>query len=41
MIWLLRVAFTGVLLTMLCVIGWASTMLPLWQTPRLLLRREA
>jgi hypothetical protein len=37
MIWLLRIAFTGVLLTMLSVTGWASTMLPLWQTPRSLL----
>ena len=34
MIWLLRIAFTGVLLTMLCVTGWASVQVPLWQTPR-------
>jgi hypothetical protein len=37
MIWLLRIAFTGVLIAMLCVTGWASTVLPLWQTPRSLL----
>jgi hypothetical protein len=37
MIWLLRIAFTGVLLTMLFVTGWASAILPLWQTPRTLL----
>jgi hypothetical protein len=37
MIWSLRIAFTGVLLTMLFVTGWASTVLPLWQTPRSLL----
>jgi hypothetical protein len=34
MIWMLRVAFGIVLLTMLCVTGWASAQLPLWQTPR-------
>jgi predicted permease len=33
MIWLLRVAFSGVLLTMLCVTGWAGARVPLWQTP--------
>jgi hypothetical protein len=37
MVWLLRFAFGGVLITMLCVTSWASTLLPLWQTPRTLL----
>jgi hypothetical protein len=37
MIWLLRFAFGGVLITMLCVTSWASTLVPLWQTPRTLL----
>jgi hypothetical protein len=37
MIWLLRIAFTAVLITMLCVTSWASAVLPLWQTPRSLL----
>jgi hypothetical protein len=38
MIWWLRVAFGGVLITMLCVTAWASTLVPLWQTPRSLLQ---
>jgi predicted permease len=33
MIWLLRFAFGGVLITMLCVTSWASALVPLWQTP--------
>jgi predicted permease len=33
MIWLLRLAFSVVLVTMLCVTGWASAQVPLWQTP--------
>jgi hypothetical protein len=37
MIWLLRFAFGGVLITMLCVTSWANTLVPLWQTPRTLL----
>lgn len=36
MIWLLRIVFAGVLITMLCVTSWASALLPLWQTPRAL-----
>jgi len=36
MIWLLRIAFAGVLITMLCVTSWASALVPLWQTPRAL-----
>ena len=34
MIWLLRLFFGGVLISMLCVTGWASALVPLWQTPR-------
>ena len=37
MIWLLRFAFGGVLISMLCVTGWASAVVPLWQTARPLL----
>jgi hypothetical protein len=37
MIWSLRIAFSVVLVSMLCVTSWASTLLPLWQTPRALL----
>jgi predicted permease len=33
MIWLLRLAFSAVLVIMLCVTGWASAQVPLWQTP--------
>src|ERR1700761_7173553 len=33
MIWALRIAFIGVLLTMLCATSWASMQLPLWKTP--------
>jgi len=36
MIWLLRIVFAGVLITMLCVTSWASALVPLWQTPRAL-----
>ncbi len=36
MIWLLRIAFAGVLITMLCVTSWASSLVPLWRTPRAL-----
>ena len=34
MIWLLRIAFSVVLVTMLCVTSWASAHVPLWETPR-------
>jgi hypothetical protein len=34
MIWLLRAAFSVVLISMLCVTSWASAHVPLWQTPR-------
>ena len=34
MIWFLRIAFAGVLITMLGVTSWASAQVPLWQTPR-------
>ena len=34
MIWFLRIAFIGVLLAMLCVTGWASSVVALWKTPR-------
>jgi hypothetical protein len=34
MIWFLRVAFTGVLITMLCVTTWASSIMPFWNTPQ-------
>ena len=34
MIWLLRIAFSAVLITMLCVTSWAGAHVPLWQTPR-------
>jgi hypothetical protein len=34
MIWLLRYVFGSVLITMLCVTGWASARVPLWYTPR-------
>jgi Protein of unknown function (DUF1475) len=37
MIWSLRIAFTGVLIAMLWVSGWASAAVPLWQTPHALL----
>src|SRR3974390_938392 len=32
----LRLAFSGVLVTMLCVTGWASAHMPFWQTPQAL-----
>jgi Protein of unknown function (DUF1475) len=38
MIWLLRFAFMGVLIAMLCVTGWASALVPLWQTPHSLVQ---
>jgi hypothetical protein len=34
MIYALRIAFLGVLITMLCVTGWAGSHMPLWQIPR-------
>jgi predicted permease len=34
MSWWLRCAFSVVLVTMLCVTGWASVHVPLWHTPR-------
>jgi hypothetical protein len=34
MIWFLRIAFSFVLVSMLCVTGWASLRVPLWETPR-------
>ena len=36
MIWFLRIAFSGVLITMLCVTSWASAQVPLWRTPEAL-----
>lgn len=38
MIWLLRAAFSAVLVTMLCVTSWASAHVPLWQTPAQVVR---
>jgi hypothetical protein len=37
MIWSLRLAFTAVLIALRSVTGWASAILPLWQTPQSLL----
>jgi hypothetical protein len=34
MIWFLRIAFIGVLITMLTVTGWASLIMPFWHTPQ-------
>ena len=34
MIWFLRIAFSGVLFTMLCATSWASLQCPLWKTPQ-------
>lgn len=34
MIVFLRIAFSGVLVTMLCVTGWASLQCALWRTPQ-------
>jgi hypothetical protein len=34
MIWLLRFVFVGVLVSMLCVTGWASSVVALWRMPR-------
>jgi hypothetical protein len=34
MIWFLRIAFLGVLVTMLAVTGWASSIMPFWHTPK-------
>jgi hypothetical protein len=34
MIWFLRIAFTCVLVTMLCVTSWATLQCPLWKTPQ-------
>ena len=36
MIWFLRIAFGGVLVTMLCATSWASCQCPLWKTPQAL-----
>lgn len=33
MIWFLRIVFSCVLITMLCVTGWASSQCALWKTP--------
>lgn len=34
MIWFLRIVFSGVIVTMLCVTSWASLQCTLWETPR-------
>ena len=34
MIWFLRIAFSVVLIAMLCVTTWASSVVALWETPR-------
>ena len=34
MIWALRIAFIGVLITMFAVTCWASSVVALWKTPR-------
>ena len=34
MIWFLRIAFIGVLISMFAVTGWASSVVALWKTPR-------
>ena len=34
MIWFLRIAFSAVLVIMLCVSSWASLQCPLWKTPQ-------
>lgn len=34
MIWFLRIAFSVVLVTMLCVTSWASLIMPFWHTPQ-------
>ncbi len=34
MIWFLRIAFSCVVVTMLCVTSWASLQCTLWETPR-------
>lgn len=34
MIWILRAAFAGVLVTMLCTTTWAGFQCPLWKTPQ-------
>ena len=34
MIWFLRIAFSVVLITMLCATSWASLQCPLWNTPQ-------
>ena len=34
MIWFLRIAFIAVLIAMLAVTSWASTIVALWKTPR-------
>jgi len=37
MIWLLRIAFGVVLVTMLCATSWAGTQCALWKTPQAVL----
>jgi hypothetical protein len=34
MIWFLRIAFLLILVTMLCVTGWASSSMMFWHTPQ-------
>ena len=34
MIWFLRIAFSVVLISMLCVTTWAGSIVALWETPR-------
>jgi predicted permease len=34
MIWFLRIAFLGVMITMLSVTGWASSSMMFWHTPQ-------
>jgi hypothetical protein len=34
MIWFLRIAFLGVLVCMLAVTGWATSLMPFWKTPQ-------
>ena len=34
MIWFLRIVFSAVLIAMLCVTTWASSIVALWDTPR-------
>ncbi len=36
MIWFLRLAFSCVLVSMICVTGWASSACALWKTPQVI-----